>query len=93
MGIECARRLDRGERARTELAMTKSFSTEMAVRVLDRAMQVHGAMGFTNEAGLAEAWQQVRRICVADGSSEIMRRQIAKAIGAGTVGPLVSFRG
>ena len=85
MGIECSRRLDRGERARTELAMTKSFSTEMAVRVLDRAMQVHGAMGFTNEAGLAEAWQQVRRICVADGSSEIMRRQIAKAIGTGTV--------
>jgi acyl-CoA dehydrogenase len=85
MGIACARRLDRGEPARTELAMTKSFSTEMAVRVLDRAMQVHGAMGFTNETGLSEAWQQVRRICVADGSSEIMRRQIAKAIAAGQV--------
>jgi acyl-CoA dehydrogenase len=65
--------------------VTKSFSTEMAVRVLDRAMQVHGAMGFTNETGLSEAWQQVRRICVADGSSEIMRRQIAKAIAAGQV--------
>ena len=61
------------------------FSTEMAVRVLDRAMQVHGAMGFTNETGLSEAWQQVRRICVADGSSEIMRRQIAKAIAGGKV--------
>lgn len=83
MGIECARRLDRGERARTELAMTKSYSTEMAVRAIDRAVQVHGAMGFTNELGLAEAWQQVRRICVADGPSEIMRRQIAKAVSSG----------
>jgi acyl-CoA dehydrogenase len=46
-------------------------------------MQVHGAMGCTNETGLAEAWQQVRRICIADGSSEIMRRQIAKALAAG----------
>ena len=85
MGIECARRLDRGEPGRTELAMTKAFSTEMAVRVVDRAIQVHGAMGFTNETGLAEAWQQVRRICVADGPSEIMRRQIARALASGTV--------
>jgi acyl-CoA dehydrogenase len=85
MGIECARRLDRGEPGRTELAMTKAFSTEMAVRVVDRAMQVHGAMGFTNETGLAEAWQQVRRICVADGPSEIMRRQIARALASGAL--------
>jgi acyl-CoA dehydrogenase len=85
MGLECARRLDRGERARTELAMAKAYSTEAAVRIIDRAVQVHGAMGFTNEVGLTEAWQQVRRICVADGTSEIMRRQIAKSIGDGTL--------
>jgi acyl-CoA dehydrogenase len=84
MGLECARRLDQGEPGRTELAMTKTFSTEMAVRLVDRAMQVHGAMGFTNEAGLSEAWQQVRRICVADGPSEIMRGQIARALASGT---------
>jgi acyl-CoA dehydrogenase len=85
MGLECARRLDRGDPARTELAMAKAYSTEAAVRIIDRAVQVHGAMGFTNELGLAEAWQQVRRICVADGTSEIMRRQIAKAVAAGTL--------
>ena len=80
VGLDCARRLDRGERDRTLLSMTKALSTETAVRVIDRSVQVHGAMGFTNEVGLSEAWQQVRRICVADGSAEMMRRQIARDI-------------
>ncbi|HEX4579250.1 MAG TPA: acyl-CoA dehydrogenase [Candidatus Dormibacteraeota bacterium] len=76
MGLNCARLLDRGHDVRTELSMTKLYSTEMAVRAVDTAMQTHGAMGFTNEVALGEAWHQMRRICVADGSSEMMRRQI-----------------
>ena len=79
-GLDCARGLDRGGRNRTVLSMAKALSTETAVRVIDRAVQVHGAMGFTNEVGLAEAWQQVRRICVADGSTEMMRRQIVRGL-------------
>jgi acyl-CoA dehydrogenase len=80
MGLNCARLLDAGVEARTEVAMTKVFSTEAAVRAVDTAMQVHGAMGFTNEVGLGEAWHQARRICVADGASEILRRQISRAL-------------
>jgi acyl-CoA dehydrogenase len=80
VGIDCARALDRDQSNRTLLSMAKAVSTETAVRVIDRCVQIHGAMGFTNEVGLAEAWQQVRRICVADGSSEMMRRQIAKGV-------------
>jgi acyl-CoA dehydrogenase len=80
MGLNCARLLDAGVEARTELAMTKLFSTESAVRAIDTAMQTHGAMGFTNEVGLGEAWHQARRICVADGASEILRRQIARTL-------------
>ncbi|HVX20593.1 MAG TPA: acyl-CoA dehydrogenase family protein [Acidimicrobiales bacterium] len=79
-GLDCARALDRGEADRVRVSMTKAFCTESAVRAIDRAVQVHGGMGFTNEMGLAEAWQQVRRICVADGSAEMMRRQIAKGL-------------
>jgi hypothetical protein len=37
-------------------------------------------MGFTNEMYLAQAWQQMRRTCVADGSSEMMRIQIVKSL-------------
>jgi acyl-CoA dehydrogenase len=80
MGLNCARLLDSGAASRTELAMTKLYSTEAAVRAIDTAMQTHGAMGFTNEVGLAEAWHAARRICVADGASEILRRQIARGL-------------
>ncbi|WP_116996701.1 acyl-CoA dehydrogenase family protein [Desertimonas flava] len=83
LGIECARRLDRGATGRTDLAIAKAYSTEMAARAIDTAVQAHGAMGFTNELGLAEAWQQVRRIRVADGSAEILREQIVKGIRRG----------
>jgi acyl-CoA dehydrogenase len=80
MGLETARRLDRGTSTRAEVSMTKTYSTEMAVRAIDHAMQVHGAMGFTNEMYLAQAWQQMRRTCVADGSAEMMRIQIVKSL-------------
>ena len=83
LGIDCARRLDRGAIGRTDLAIAKAYSTEMAVRAIDSAVQAHGAMGFTNELGLAEAWQQVRRIRIADGSAEILREQIVKSIRRG----------
>lgn len=76
MGLNCARLLDSGQPAVKEIAMSKAYSTEVGVRALDRVVQAHGAMGFTNELGLAEAWQQLRLVCVADGSSEILRRQI-----------------
>lgn len=84
IGLDCARALDAGRTARQEVTMAKLYATEMAVRVVDRAMQVHGAMGFTNELGLSEAWQQVRRICVADGASEILRMQVVKHLRQGS---------
>jgi acyl-CoA dehydrogenase len=80
MGIDTARRLDRGEQVRREVSMCKAYSIEVALRAIDHSMQVHGAMGFTNEVHLAQAWQQMRRTRVADGSSEIMRDQIVKAL-------------
>jgi alkylation response protein AidB-like acyl-CoA dehydrogenase len=80
MALNCARMLDAGLPARKELAMTKAFATEAGARAVDRAMQVHGAMGFTNELGLAQAWQHLRRAHIADGSAEVMRRQIAQRL-------------
>jgi acyl-CoA dehydrogenase len=80
VALDCMEKLDGGLAARTELAMAKITSTEMAVRVIDRVMQILGAMGFTNEIGLGEAWQLARVVCVADGSAEILRRQIAKQL-------------
>jgi acyl-CoA dehydrogenase len=78
VGLDAARRLDQGRDARLQVSMAKAFATEAATRALDRAVQVHGAMGFTNEMYLSQAWQAMRRTCVADGSAEMMRRQIVK---------------
>jgi acyl-CoA dehydrogenase len=83
VGLNCALLLDRGQPATKELSMAKAFSTEVAVRAIDRAIQAHGAIGFTNELGLVEAFHAVRKACVADGTSEILRRTIAKRLFAG----------
>ena len=76
MGLNVAQLLDRGEPAIKELSMTKAYTVEVGVRAIDRAIQVHGAMGFTNEVGLAEAYNVVRLVNVADGTNEILRRTI-----------------
>jgi alkylation response protein AidB-like acyl-CoA dehydrogenase len=85
VALDTARLLDGGGQARKELAMAKVAATEAAVKVIDDAMQLHGAIGFTNELGLAEAWHMARAARVADGTSEILRRQIANRILAGDV--------
>jgi acyl-CoA dehydrogenase len=86
MAMDCAARLERGERAVREVNMVKAYSTEMCSRVHDRCMQVLGGMGLTREARLYEGWQQSRIVRIADGSAEIMRRNIARALFKGDVG-------
>jgi alkylation response protein AidB-like acyl-CoA dehydrogenase len=83
VSLDTARLLDGGGAGRKELAMAKVLATEAAVKVIDDAMQLHGAIGFTNELGLTEAWQMARAARVADGTSEILRRQIAARLLAG----------
>jgi len=83
MGLNAAMLLDRGERAIKELSMAKAFAVEVCLRAIDRAMQTHGAMGFTNEVALAEAWKVIRVINVADGTNEILRRTIAQRMLSG----------
>ena len=56
--------------------MTKAYAVEVGARAIARAIQVHGAMGFTNEVGLFEAYNVVRVVNVADGTNEILRRTI-----------------
>jgi acyl-CoA dehydrogenase len=85
MGRNCAALVESGDPATKEVAMTKAFSTEAAVRALDRAIQAHGGMGLTNEMGLAEAWHMARIMVVADGSSEILRRIVGSQLLRGNV--------
>jgi acyl-CoA dehydrogenase len=80
MSRDCAARLDAGRGAHHEVAMAKVFTTEMCSRVYERCMQIHGGMGLTNEMRLYDGWHQARIVRIADGSAEILRRNIAKAV-------------
>jgi acyl-CoA dehydrogenase len=85
MSLNAAQLLDGGCRALKELAMSKTFAVEAGVRALDRAIQAHGAIGMTNELGLTDAFLMLRKLNVADGSNEIMRRMIVKEMLSGNV--------
>jgi acyl-CoA dehydrogenase len=80
MGINAGMLLDQGGPAVKELSMTKAYSVQIGYRAVDRAMQTHGAMGFTNEIGLTEAWHSLRIVNVADGTNEILNRTVAQRL-------------
>lgn len=64
--------------ARAEIAMIKVVAPSMALRVIDRAVQVHGAAGISADFGLAAAWAAARTLRLADGPDEVHRISIAK---------------
>ena len=64
--------------ARGEIAMIKVVGPRMALRVLDRAIQAHGAAGVSDDVGLAAAWAHARTIRLADGPDEVHREAVAK---------------
>jgi acyl-CoA dehydrogenase len=80
MARDCAAKVEAGADASHEVAMTKVFTTEMCSRVYERCMQVHGGMGLTNEMRLYDGWHQARLTRIADGSAEILRRNIARRL-------------
>ena len=64
--------------ARGELAMVKVVVPRMTLRVLDRAIQAHGAAGVSDDVPLAAAWAHARTIRLADGPDEVHREAIAR---------------
>ena len=59
--------------ARAEIAMIKVIAPNMALEVIDRAIQAHGAAGVEAGAGLADAWAHARTLRFADGPDEVHR--------------------
>ncbi|PYT26570.1 MAG: acyl-CoA dehydrogenase [Acidobacteria bacterium] len=64
--------------ARTEIAMIKVVAPNVALRVLDRAIQAHGGAGVSDDFGLAAAWANSRTLRLADGPDEVHREDVAK---------------
>jgi acyl-CoA dehydrogenase len=64
--------------ARTEIAMIKVVAPNVALNVLDRAIQAHGGMGVSGDTFLADAWAASRTLRLADGPDEVHRETIAR---------------
>ena len=74
---QVAHLLDEGEPAEQESAAVKLLATEMAVRVTNQAMQLHGGNGYTTERRVERYWRDARLTTIFEGTSEIQRRIIS----------------
>jgi alkylation response protein AidB-like acyl-CoA dehydrogenase len=77
----CADEIDGGADGRRQAALAKLVATEMVGRVADRAIQVHGGNGFMTELGLETWYRDVRAMRLYEGTSEILRANVAKTLG------------
>ncbi len=66
------------KQARQEIAMIKVAAPNMALGVIDRAMQLHGGGAMSQEFPLAYMWARMRALRFADGPDEVHRQQIAR---------------
>ncbi len=64
--------------ARAEIAMIKLVAPNMALRVIDRAIQAHGGAGVSGDFPLAAAWTWARALRLADGPDEVHRDAVAR---------------
>jgi acyl-CoA dehydrogenase len=78
MVLHAAYRIDSGLDFRSEVSMAKHFVANMLNRVIDRAIQVHGALGYSNDTPLAHMAQQARWARFADGADEVHQMRIAE---------------
>ena len=64
--------------ARTEIAAIKADAPTVALGVVDRAIQIHGGLGLTDDTPLAGFWAHLRAMRIADGPDEVHKRTIAR---------------
>jgi citronellyl-CoA dehydrogenase len=87
--LEAARQLayravdlvNRKQNALREITMTKLIGGELANRVVDRCLQLHGGAGYMSEYDISRAWRDTRLITIGGGTSEIMREILVKVQG------------
>jgi len=78
MVLHAAYRIDRGDDFKSEVSMAKHFVANALGRIIDRAIQVHGALGYSTDTPLAQMAQQARWARFADGADEVHQWRIAQ---------------
>ena len=77
MVLHAAYKIDRGENFKSEVSMAKHFVANSLGRIVDRAIQVHGALGYSTDTPLANMLTQARWARFADGADEVHQWRIA----------------
>ena len=80
MTLDAARKIDDGDEARVEVSVIKFFAAQVLHDVIDRAIQVHGARGLTDETPLAEMYANARAARIYDGPDEVHRMVVSRRI-------------
>jgi acyl-CoA dehydrogenase len=80
MTLDAARKIDEGDEARVDVSLIKFFAAQVLHDVIDRAIQVHGARGLTDETPLAGMYAMARAARIYDGPDEVHRMVVARRI-------------
>jgi alkylation response protein AidB-like acyl-CoA dehydrogenase len=78
--LDAAARADRGEPFRTESALAKLVASEASGRVVDRSMQIHGALGVAKDLPLERWYREIRIRRIGEGPSEVQKHVVARDI-------------
>jgi alkylation response protein AidB-like acyl-CoA dehydrogenase len=77
---QAVQRASRGEPHTVESSMAKLYSSEAASRICNRALQIHGGYGYTRDIPLERYWRDARLSEIGEGSSEVQRIVISRAL-------------
>ncbi len=79
LGYRAAERFQEvGSQAVREITMAKAFAAEVASKVADRCLQLHGGMGYMNEMYVSRAYRDTRLLSIGGGATEIMKEILSK---------------
>ncbi|MBV9960341.1 MAG: acyl-CoA dehydrogenase family protein [Acidobacteria bacterium] len=80
MTLHAAWKMDRGEDARVEISLIKFYGARVLHDVVDRAIQVHGALGYSKDTPLESFYRDARAARIYDGPDEVHRMVVARRI-------------
>jgi alkylation response protein AidB-like acyl-CoA dehydrogenase len=78
--MHAADKIDKGDEARVEISLIKFWGSTALHNVIDRAIQVHGAMGVSEDTPLASMYREARAARIYDGPDEVHRMVVARRI-------------
>src|SRR4030066_315690 len=78
--LHAAQKVDQGDEARVEISLIKFFGAKVLHDVIDRAIQVHGALGVSGDTPLEGMYRQARAARIYDGPDEVHRMVVARRV-------------